>query len=497
MSDPVDIGEGWYQYVDETGRAYFHNTITEVTQWEWPEELPVTGDDNDIDGAPTEDFADMYLREGDAADVADAEEIEVPAPSHHHVYQPKQQPQQQQQHYRQPEPAPEPAPANDGKSQFAEAMMMLRKQGIFDGGAAPSPEQNKSSTKSPVAARETSQFQESLKALRSQGVDGPGTSGITVQPYPRRGSASGRPVTGSVSEEPHAQVGQHVSQLQESSPHQDAPSTEEPQSPDQTESTISPELDELLAPQPQPQIPPSHPEWDTVTFQAVVFVWYETSSASRTEPLFPGVDGNLQVGPIHVSWGGLSMAAPGSSTSTTIPYENIVMWTLHLEETCLDLTLDGTFRPEQREIEWWTGSVLELRCCLSSTDATVALGNKIKEVCMKKAKETKATDLNKSRIAAAAATLSHQVNTTTPMQRRASLSRKTSGATPPQRKASASPGDPLAELKAIADESGSGDSPNQMDGYFQEGGSPATAVPEKKKKNMAQRFMSKAAKLAK
>lgn len=69
--------------------------------------------------------------------------------------------------------------------------------------------------------------------------------------------------------------------------------------------------------------------------------------------------------------------------ATLIPYENIVMWTLHLEETCLDLTLDGTFSIDasgQRKIEWWTGSVLELRCCLSSTEATVNLGNQIKEV---------------------------------------------------------------------------------------------------------------------
>jgi len=43
---------------------------------------------------------------------------------------------------------------------------------------------------------------------------------------------------------------------------------------------------------------------------------------------------------------------------------------------------------------------------------------------MLKAKETKATNLNKSAIAAAAATLSHQVNTTTPTQRRATLTRK-------------------------------------------------------------------------
>jgi hypothetical protein len=35
--------------------------------------------------------------------------------------------------------------------------------------------------------------------------------------------------------------------------------------------------------------------WETVTFHAVVFVWYEFQGASRTEPLFPGSDGNLQV----------------------------------------------------------------------------------------------------------------------------------------------------------------------------------------------------------
>ena len=49
---------------------------------------------------------------------------------------------------------------------------------------------------------------------------------------------------------------------------------------------------------------------------------------------------------------------------------------------------------------------------MSGADATVKLGNKIKEVCMIKAKETKATDLNRSAIAAAAATLSHQVSLT-------------------------------------------------------------------------------------
>jgi len=50
-----------------------------------------------------------------------------------------------------------------------------------------------------------------------------------------------------------------------------------------------------------------------------------------------------QVGPILVAWGGLSVQGPKGSGYITIPYENIVMWTLHLEETCLDLTLDGTF----------------------------------------------------------------------------------------------------------------------------------------------------------
>lgn len=44
-----------------------------------------------------------------------------------------------------------------------------------------------------------------------------------------------------------------------------------------------------------------------------------------------------------MAWDGLSVQGPKASGYITIPYENIVMWTLHLEETCLDLTLDGTF----------------------------------------------------------------------------------------------------------------------------------------------------------
>jgi hypothetical protein len=44
-----------------------------------------------------------------------------------------------------------------------------------------------------------------------------------------------------------------------------------------------------------------------------------------------------------VAWDGLSVQGPKGLGYITIPYENIVMWTLHLEETCLDLTLDGTF----------------------------------------------------------------------------------------------------------------------------------------------------------
>jgi hypothetical protein len=70
---------------------------------------------------------------------------------------------------------------------------------------------------------------------------------------------------------------------------------------------------------------------------------------------------------------------------------------------------DDPERPGQRAIQWWTGQVLELRCCLSSAEATVALGNNIKEVCVLKSKETSAEQLNSSAIAAAAASLSHQV----------------------------------------------------------------------------------------
>lgn len=501
MGEPKELANGWYQYLDASDRPYFYNTITEVTQWEMPEELEDFEDgeeeyeeeEDDDDAAPTNAFAEIFLRETDAGDSSYHEEPETTS------FHPPQKSRGTVQSGLSEDAS--------GKSQFADAMLLLRKQGVFDGNQ---PEEKRERSASAVARRrEVSQFSESLKTLKGLGVDGPGAAAVTppTSHYASRastGSVSGLSPSGLAEEfmvtkssEPDQSFEQYMSAETtqdippiESPPELAAvsdpvpqaepePATEPEAEPEvaadwggDSEATVSPELAELLAP--QSQIPPSHPSWDTVTFQAVVFVWYESNGASRTEPLFPGPDGNLQVGPIHVAWDGLIMNGPGSSVTTTIPYENIVMWTLHLEETCLDLTLDGTFKPENRSIQWWTGSVLELRCCLSSTDATVNLGNKIKEVCMKKAKETKATDLNKSAIAAAAATLSHQVNTTTPTQRRASLSRKVSVGD-----------DPVGNIQAAAKGGGN------LDGYWQEVPGEVPPPPEqkeKKKKGMVKKI---------
>jgi len=45
--EPVELGNGWYQYEDEEGRHYFYNTITEVTQWEMPAEEELVAEDEE------------------------------------------------------------------------------------------------------------------------------------------------------------------------------------------------------------------------------------------------------------------------------------------------------------------------------------------------------------------------------------------------------------------------------------------------------------------
>mmetsp|Transcript_4170 Transcript_4170/g.5545 ORF Transcript_4170/g.5545 Transcript_4170/m.5545 type:complete len:636 (-) Transcript_4170:163-2070(-) len=587
MGDPEDLGEGWYRYLDDEDRAYFYNTITEVTQWELPEELDLEDaeeeqheqDVEEIDPRGEYEKASEHVEEHSNERFEHAmDNLRVEDTADYVGFQ------DEQVGYA----SGLENPVDVMKSQFAEAMAMLRTQGIFSSdGKQELEEQRDYSGHATGVIRYDSQFYQSLHALKSQGVDGPGTSSLILPNTVYSSTYSGPRITtispigqprptpsppGILSSEiarlnanehldnhrrsPPIALENHRQMLHDShdnlpfqaptsppitqiflsqdeavaqkeevqkvasdvyfvemSPElipvadvvvveeeeekeeeavQESPSPpSKPQEKEdeelvtsipikQADSSPSPTKQADSSPPPNKQATPSPPPnkqtpvtpqskeksstpskdsppasrsasspqtapqlsrntmmslWETVTFQAVVFVWYESQGTSRTEPLFPGKNGNLQVGPILVAWEGLSMSGPSCPSNTLIPYENIVMWTLHLEETCLDLTLDGTFRvdpnnPEKRMIEWWTGSVLELRCCLSSTEATVSLGNRIKEVCMLKAKETKATDLNKSAIAAAAATLSHQVNTTTPTQRRATLTKKNVSSVP-------------------------------------------------------------------
>ena len=38
---PRDIGSNWLEYLDEgSGDLYYSNSVTEVTQWVWPDEVP-------------------------------------------------------------------------------------------------------------------------------------------------------------------------------------------------------------------------------------------------------------------------------------------------------------------------------------------------------------------------------------------------------------------------------------------------------------------------
>jgi len=415
---PEDLGNGWYQYEDEEGRFYYYNTITENTQWDPPteEELEpppdegpdgsdpyaeyysevhdsaLNGEDSQVvdavadlhlgtpvdtdqtspdDGVYPEDAAALYMQECEDEE-EDAEQDENDS----------LQAESESEEERDDEDrggvltSLSSNSAGGMGSQFAEAMAMLRQQGIFND---PSNNSEATQMKNSVGrgtgvTRYDSQFYQSMNALKSQGFDAPGTISRVLPKSVFQRTQNFESNSNYVSSDPFMRpsvdtpdqeasgvyLSPQIAAIAQNEVGDDEPEPDTQQEPSGEAVQVAAEDAEAAGPSALEKVavadeehplvaeaPASHDIsnglWTTVTFQAVVFVWYETSGSSRTEPLFPGTDGSLQVGPILVAWEGLSMYGPSCQTTTLIPYENIVMWTLHLEETCLDLTLDGTF----------------------------------------------------------------------------------------------------------------------------------------------------------
>ena len=128
--------------------------------------------------------------------------------------------------------------------------------------------------------------------------------------------------------------------------------------------------------------------WNDVSYTVVSFVCFEDGRTHESQefPLW-GSGENLEVGRAVVTWDGLKLCSTTGVESLVLPYDKILLWTINSNhdagEYFVDLTLEGDYidKGPQKQVEWWTGNVLEIRCCTADTSAAEAFATSLKEVC--------------------------------------------------------------------------------------------------------------------
>ena len=190
-----------------------------------------------------------------------------------------------------------------GSSQFAEAMAMLKQHpdifgGRVGGGGGGGGERGVATG----VTRFDSQFYQSLNALKSQGVDS--FAPVVSPEVERTGSKwsanpSGTSPSGVLAVEEEAE-GEGEGFLSV-----DLAGFSEAVD-DDDEVPVGLSAPPGLRPRNQEAAEEAEDEaavcpWGTVTFQAVVFVWYECDGVSQTQPLFPAADGSLRVRELFVA----------------------------------------------------------------------------------------------------------------------------------------------------------------------------------------------------
>ena len=137
---------------------------------------------------------------------------------------------------------------------------------------------------------------------------------------------------------------------------------------------------------------PTH-GWEPVEYQVVSFICYEytdpaTQALTPVElPLF-GSAGSLELGLAVVAFEGLVLLGPRDDDEpVVIPYDKMLFWTVttnfgpNMSDHFVDMTMDATYDPTMRTISWWTGHVLELRCCLADEETANGFSASLKAVC--------------------------------------------------------------------------------------------------------------------
>ena len=133
---------------------------------------------------------------------------------------------------------------------------------------------------------------------------------------------------------------------------------------------------------------PSGGHWTDVSYTVVAFVCFEDGKTRESQEFPLWGDGEqLEVGHAVVTWEGLKLCSTLGVETLLLPYDKILLWTINSNqgsgEYFVDLTLEGDYidKGPMKQVEWWTGNVLEIRCCTADTAAAEAFATSLKEVC--------------------------------------------------------------------------------------------------------------------
>ena len=257
-------------------------------------------------------------------------------------------------------------------SQFSNSMAMLRTQGVLTLGAITEEDGDRGGVPAEGRTRRQSQFAQSLSKLKGQWDDAesptvPNHHSLTYQAKGHEEwkkkkeanpmdihsflSASKDDGAGAIPEDDALNVGSFF-----------AASADEPAPSD-----------------------PSGGRWATVDYPAVVFVCFERADQSVEFPLWGSAE-HLEVGAASVTWDSLDLMGP-QGLALRIPYDKIIFWTINSNddtgEYFVDLTMEGDYQDTgvQKTVQWWTGNVLEVRCCTADAQSSEAFAGSIRQVC--------------------------------------------------------------------------------------------------------------------